>query len=60
MALDGELWSKRGNFQQIIGTVRTMDNTTKEQEKKWKEIQYMIFDAPHLKTTFMKRLEKLQ
>ena len=38
LALDGELWSKRSDFQKIISTVRKMDNTSKEQEKKWQEI----------------------
>lgn len=36
IALDGELWSKRGDFQKIISTVKKQDNRSEEQENKWK------------------------
>ena len=42
IALDGELWSDRGEFQKIISIVR--DELQKED---WKEIKFMIFDSPN-------------
>lgn len=52
-ALDGELWSKRGDFENIQSIV--LDKTP---SKKWSEIKYMIFEVPHAKGDFFKRLEK--
>ncbi|WOD07215.1 DNA ligase [Marinomonas sp. GJ51-6] len=40
--LDGELWSKRNDFQFIISTVSK--NTPIDSE--WQKIRYMVFDAP--------------
>jgi DNA ligase-1 len=42
IALDGELWSSRDNFQSIVSTVRKNE----PEPDKWKEIKFMIFDAP--------------
>lgn len=53
--LDGELWSKRGDFENIQSIV--MDKTP---TKKWSEIKYMIFEAPHAKGNFLQRLEKVR
>lgn len=52
--LDGELWSKRGDFENIQSIV--LDKTP---SKKWQEIKYMIFEVPHAKGDFFKRLEKV-
>lgn len=51
--LDGELWSKRGDFENIQSIV-----LDKNPSKKWSEIKYMIFEVPHAKGDFFKRLEK--
>lgn len=51
--LDGELWSKRGDFENIQSIV-----LDKNPSKKWQEIKYMIFEVPHAKGDFFKRLEK--
>jgi len=51
--LDGELWSKRGDFENIQSIV--MDNTP---SSKWSEISYMIFEVPHARGDFEKRLQK--
>ena len=40
--LDGELWSKRNDFQFIMSTVSK--NTPIDSE--WQKIRYMVFDAP--------------
>ena len=51
--LDGELWSKRGDFENIQSIV--LDKTP---TKKWSEIKYMIFEVPHAKGDFLQRLQK--
>lgn len=53
MALDGELWSGRDAFQNIVSIVRKKT----PEEDSWKPIMFMIFDAPLIKGTFEARLE---
>jgi len=53
--LDGELWTKRGDFENIQSIV--MD---KNPSKKWKEITYNIFEVPNQKGDFLSRLELVQ
>ena len=55
MALDGELWSKREDFQKIVSVVRRQDKNDE-----WKNIKYMVFDAPKLSGTFKQRLDKIK
>jgi DNA ligase-1 len=55
MALDGELWSKRADFQKIVSIVRRQD-----QNEEWKGIKYMVFDAPKMKGTFKQRLDRIK
>ncbi|MDE8603412.1 DNA ligase [Marinomonas sp. RSW2] len=45
--LDGELWSKRNDFEFVMSTVRK--NTPVDSE--WKHIHYMVFDAPDAEKT---------
>jgi DNA ligase-1 len=45
--LDGELWSKRNDFEFVMSTVRK--NTPVDSE--WRNIHYMIFDAPDAEKT---------
>lgn len=49
--LDGELWMGRNQFSAIVSIVKT-----KDADKEWKKIQYMIFDAPQVAENFEKRL----
>lgn len=56
MALDGELWTERDDFQKIVSIVRRQDTDNPE----WKNIKFMIFDAPLVKGTFKKRLSVLE
>ena len=42
MAIDGELWTSRDDFQKIVSTVRKKTPV----ETEWKNIKFMIFDAP--------------
>jgi DNA ligase 1 len=48
--LDGELWLDRKKFQRTVSIVRRQDKTDA-----WKEIRYLIFDAPGIKDAFEKR-----
>lgn len=54
-ALDGELWSKRGDFEYISATVRDIHPS-----KNWKNIKYHIFDVPHAKGNLLQRLRTLK
>ena len=47
LALDGELWTKRDDFQRAVSIVRRQDKNDD-----WKEITYMVYDAPLLSGTF--------
>lgn len=49
--LDGELWIARQQFQRTSGIVRRQDKSDH-----WKEIRYVVFDAPDLKVEFEERL----
>jgi len=40
--LDGELWSKRNDFEYLVSTVRKKHPIDSE----WKRVHYMVFDAP--------------
>ncbi len=54
-ALDGELWSKRGDFENIQSIV--LRDTP---DARWSEIKYMIFEVPYAKGAFLMRLQKLE
>lgn len=54
-SLDGELWTKRGEFENIQSIV--MD---KVPSAKWSEIKYMIFEVPHAEGNFTARLALAQ
>jgi len=49
--LDGELWSKRGDFEKIVSIVNTQSNTNR-----WKELTYNIFEVPNQDGTLPERL----
>jgi DNA ligase-1 len=53
--LDGELWSKRADFENISSIVRD-----KKPSKKWSEIKYYIFEAPNAKGDLFTRLKKIK
>ena len=50
--LDGELWLGRKKFQRAVSIVRRQDKSDL-----WKEIRYVVFDAPKMEKGFEKRLE---
>jgi DNA ligase-1 len=49
--LDGELWIARRAFQRTVGIVRRQDTSDL-----WKEVAYVIFDAPTIASPFEDRL----
>jgi len=54
-AIDGELWSKRGNFENISSIVRD-----KIPSEKWREIKHYIFEVPNAKGGLFERLAKVK
>jgi len=56
VVLDGELWIGRGQFQRLMKTIRD----TKPDEKAWRSVRFMVFDAPMIKGGFSQRQKELQ
>ncbi|MBN2816779.1 MAG: DNA ligase [Campylobacterales bacterium] len=54
-AVDGELWSGRGEFEKIISIVR--DSLPSED---WREIKHYIFEVPDVDGNLYERMEKLK
>ncbi|MFK8067638.1 MAG: DNA ligase [Gammaproteobacteria bacterium] len=54
--LDGELWIKRGTFEQLISTVKKHQPIDSE----WQKVKYMIFDLPDSGKIFTDRLVELK
>ena len=55
VVLDGELWLGRGKFEETMSTVRRQ-----RPDERWREMHFMVFDAPKAKGTFEKRLAFLK
>jgi DNA ligase-1 len=53
--LDGELWIARKAFQRTVSIVRRQDKT-----ELWREVRYLVFDAPAHGGHFEQRLEFFQ
>jgi DNA ligase 1 len=49
--LDGELWGGRKRFQRTVGIVKRQDESPL-----WKDLLYMVFDAPAHPRTFEERM----
>ncbi len=52
--LDGELWLERKQFQKTVSIVRR-----KDQSEHWRQIRFVVFDAPGLKEPFEARIQYL-
>ncbi|MDA7817559.1 DNA ligase [Sulfurimonas sp.] len=52
--LDGELWSKRGDFSNVSSIVNT-----ESADERWKELTYNVFEVPNSKGNLIQRLESL-
>jgi DNA ligase-1 len=53
--IDGELWTKRENFENISSIVRD-----KVPSKEWRDIKHYIFEVPHAKGGLFERLEEVR
>lgn len=53
--LDGELWLDRKQFQKTVSIVRRRD-----QSDHWRQIRFLVFDAPALQEPFEERMQYLQ
>ncbi|MFA6197507.1 MAG: DNA ligase [Sulfurimonas sp.] len=65
--LDGELWTKRGDFENIQSIVmdevphpKSTSSLPLTAHSEWSEIKYKIFEVPHAEGNFSVRLEKAQ
>jgi DNA ligase-1 len=54
IALDGELWIGHGKFEETVSTVRS-----DTPDDRWKNVQFMVFDAPQAKGGFEQRMQFL-
>jgi DNA ligase-1 len=54
--IDGELWSKRSQFEKISSCVRRKTPNQQENVSCWKSIRFMIFDLPKHSGTFNQRI----
>lgn len=52
--IDGELWTKRGDFERISSIVRR-----KIPDNRWKTVSFNIFEVPNQKGSLLERLEVL-
>jgi len=50
-ALDGELWTKRGDFENITSIVRSQTP-----DARWRRVTYQVFEAPHQRGGLHQRL----
>ncbi|MDP6442231.1 MAG: DNA ligase [Pirellulaceae bacterium] len=53
--LDGELWMDRKKFQKTVSVVRRQDKGDQ-----WRDIRYLVFDAPSRGETFEERMDFLR
>lgn len=53
--LDGELWMDRKAFQRTVSIVRRQDRSDH-----WKQIRYVVFDAPAIEAPFEERIEHVR
>ena len=55
-ALDGELWMGRGRFERLSATVRRLQ----PDDAAWREVRFMVYEAPDAAGTFSERIMTLQ
>lgn len=59
--LDGELFTKRDDFQRCVSIVRNMNKKNDSAiSDKWNDIVYLVYDAPNLNKPFKDRIEALR
>lgn len=55
-SLDGELWLKRGGFDELSGIVRKSEPVDSE----WRRVRYMVFELPGASGTFTERVAHIE
>lgn len=55
-ALDGELWSQRNSFQDIVSCVKRKNIN----EQCWQHLRFMVFDLPDNKDNFTARIQAMK
>jgi len=58
--LDGELWSRRGQFEKISSCVRKKIPNEQKSMSCWKDIRFMTFDLPQHTGTFTQRITAMK
>ncbi len=53
-AIDGELWTKRGDFEQVVSIVRT-----EKPDERWRHVTHQIFEVPDQPGGLLNRLSIL-
>lgn len=56
LALDGELWMARGQFEKLSGAVRK----STPQDDEWRQIKYLVFELPGAAGSFAERYEQIK
>lgn len=56
VALDGELFTERGKFQETVSIIKKIVPINSE----WRKITYKVFDSPSLHGTYVERYEALK
>jgi len=56
VALDGELWIARAEFEKVSSIVRTQNSNNKQ----WQQVKFMIFDLPTSSLPFTQRIKQMQ
>ena len=63
IALDGEIWMGRGNFQKVAGLSNlkvTPKNTLENITEAWKDVKFMVFDCPSDPGNYEERMKNLK
>lgn len=55
VVLDGELWSKRGDFENIVSIVRSQ-----KADDRWQQLRFWVFDMPKLSKPFVERVATMK
>jgi DNA ligase-1 len=56
VALDGELWLRRGGFEALAGAVRRL----RPDDAEWRQIRYMVFELPEAPGNFAQRAARIE
>lgn len=55
-AVEGELWLGRGRFSEMSGLIHEYS----DDDPRWRQVKYMLFDMPQSTATFGERMQQLQ